>query len=351
MDNTAAVEVPEQMQKIMNPDAQLEGLSFQKGNIMADLAQIASESGASPVIPSPAQPRSTEVPEPQAPVIEAVTPTPEPVKTTEAQQTQVPQKFLDKDGNPDVTKIEKATVAAMTETLAVSEAMKQYREAESAMRKAHNDRQSLAQPASLPQPVQPQQPAIPDISMLTPQAILEELQLQGWKEGDPASQARANAIVMLKMSQIAQNAAYQRARVESQGEVERVRDTMESDMRQKEIQTIRERDPWVFTPDGIKTLTDIRKANGYGTWRQAYIHYLGEKQFEATGPQVNPTPTARTAQPPVAPVEAVSRSVSHAPSIDLADRHSIEAHISKLPADKQMEFLRRQLSSRGVTVK
>lgn len=350
MENTAAVEVPQQMQKIMNPDAQLEGLSFQKGNIMADLAKIAAESGQSPVIPSPAEPRATEAPMPPAPVIEAATPTPEPAKT-EVQPQQVPQKFLDKDGNPDVTKIEKATVAAMTETMAVSEAMKQYREAESAMRKAHSERQALAQPAS-PQPqAQPQAPAIPDISMLTPQAILEELQLQGWKEGDPASQARANAIVMLKMSQIAQNAAYQRARMESQGEVERVRDTVESDQRQKEIQTIRERDPWVFTPDGIKTLTDIRKANGYGTWRQAYIHYLGEKQFEASGPQVNPTPMARTAQPPVAPVEAVSRVVSHSPSIDLTDRHSIEAHISKLPADKQMEFLRRQLTSRGVSVR
>ena len=334
------------MQKIANPDAQLEGLSFQRGDMQSDLAKIAAELGQSQTVPAhiqmPAEPKM----EAPAPVTEPVTQIPEPAPA----DVQVPEKFMGPDGKPDVVKIEKSTVAAMSETLAVAEALKRYNEAEKAMREAQTAKRNLATQPAIPQ-AQPQQPLIPDVAMLTPQSIQEELQIQGWREGDPAAQARAQAIVMLKMSQIAQNAAYQRARMESQAEVEQVRGAVEHEQRQKELQAIRERDPWVFTPEGVQALTEVRKANGYSSWRQAYIHYLGEKQFEASGPQVNPNPMAKAAQPPVAPVEAVSRTVSHAPSVDFSDRRSIEAHLAKMPADKQMEFLRRQMSSRGINLR
>jgi hypothetical protein len=86
-----------------------------------------------------------------------------------------------------------------------------------------------------------------------------------------------------------------------------------------ELKEIVARSPEIMSPKGLEELKRIRAENPeIKSWKKAYVHYLGEKQFNnvAGASPVLPTPKAVTA--PMVPVTAGIRPTTAANGVPVS---------------------------------
>ena len=251
----------------------------------------------------------------------------------EKPEVKVPDKFLTKDGKVDEEKVAKSTLHA-------EEAVKRYLEKEAELRRLTQKVNNLSKTA--PQDPQPQQPTNLGAG-LTADKINEALK----NTNNPGQ-------VLLELSQLTYQAAYQQALLDSRVELDQVRGQVESEQRSRELQAIAQRDPWVFSEEGIKKLFEIRQANPHinaapEPWKAAYKEHLANEVLsQKLGLQVqmpNPTATAAPKAPP-APAGAANR-VTPQPKINLeeiaSDPKRLSAHLDTLSLEQQALFWKKAI--------
>lgn len=301
------------------PEISTDPRDFQK-----EIQKIAEEKGGKLVdgkfVPNP--PDGTQVPEPQA--------APKPEDSTSQPQAgaqpevKVPEKFLGKDGQIDQEKLQKSTVNA-------EEAIKKYLEKERELRKLQNEVHGLEKiPPPQPQP----QPQAQVPGAITPDAINEALR----RTSNPGQ-------VMYELAQLAAEDGYRRALSDFRSEIGSIRDRVESDQRTRELKTIADKDPWVFSVEGIQKLSEIRQAkpwlnNAPEPWKEAYLSYLADKQLGQASQVQMPNPAPTTVKAPATPVGGANRVQAQVPNFsDLAnDKARLNAYLDTLTPEQQKSF-------------
>ena len=306
----------------------------------AQLAAFAKETGQEGFTP-PTETTPTQTPEAKTePVIE-------PTQPIEAVATDVPVKFQTPEGTADLAKVEKSTVNAEA-------AIAKYREKERELRQLQNKVNDLQKQAPTIQQEQMPAPvnyAAPDLGQVTPQQIMEDL-IQNGMSVDAAKQ---QATTLYKLAMIAQDTGYRRASQDLEQRFTVINERVQAESQQKELEAIAQSDPWVFSEDGLKTLSEIRQANPYlnhsdRPWQAAYEKHLANqyKQQRAGGLVKTPTPKAPAAL--VTPVGAAPTPEA-APQIDFANRASYETRLNKMSEDNALDLLAKELSRRGMKIK
>lgn len=337
MENTMTVSQPTETQMSHPvvptvPDVSLDPMDFQK-----ELAKIAAESGQKiengNVVPAiePMQPQAVVQPEPQA--------------TT--QPVQVPQKFQTPDGQVDLQKVQQSTVNAEA-------ALERYRALEVELRQKQNvvhklqeqpPQQSPQRPQTAPQyappPQQPQNPWQTFQPQLTPDVINQALA----KSQNPGQILYETAQIM---ANDAAQRAYSQARMEAAQEYQNLSQRFESKERMTELQGIADRDPWVFSDEGIKALGAIRQSkpwlnNAPEPWLEAYKVYKADQVLSPISQVQTQTPTVGTAKVPPTPVQTANRTNQAPLSSETIARMSqaeINAMLDKMTPAQQQGFYR-----------
>jgi hypothetical protein len=299
-------------------------LSFAPENFADDLAKLAAASGMTletpqadiPLTPpnEPEQPKAQEMtPEPEAPV----------TKTDEAtQKVEVPEKFKAPDGSVDTAKLEKSMVN-------VEQALAQYLEKEKELKRKMNEVKKQENAYITP----PQTPApTPVIPINTEFAKQLEADIQ--KEGA--------GVVLAKLFTAAQESVEERVK----SEIESLKSVNAANATKAQIEAIGKNDPWVYTPEGMATLTQMLEEQPYlwnapDPYKAAYLIYSGQKSVVSKSvPQVlTPTPTAR----PTAPVPSgqAAAPANTTPSLRLETKEDIENHLKKLTPAQQSAFFQK----------
>lgn len=310
--------------------------------LAAEVEAFAKETGQpapqtqTPEAQAPAEPQA------QAETPQAETPAQEPAKV------EVPAKFQAPDGTPDLARVEKSTVnaeAQIAKYLAEEKKLRQLANQVNALRK-----EVIPQASQTIQQIQAPQ-AGPDLNLVTPQQIMEDLVSNGMS----IDMAKQMATTQYKLAMLAKESAYRQAAAESEARYATLNDRIQAEAQQQELKAIAQSDPWVFSEDGLRTLTEIRQANPYlnyseRPWQAAYEKHLAN-QFRAqrAGVEVN-KPTPKTQAELIAPVSVPPRPQA-APQLDFSNRESYEARLGKMGLDKQIEFLAAELNRRGLKVK
>ena len=277
-----------------NPDAEAMALT---GNTAVDLANVAKELGikldANGNI-SEAQPAQTPVATP-APQRAPASVQPQAAQTT-VNNVEVPAKFQNEDGTPNVEKIEKSTKS-------VEEMIAYYKAKE---KEAQQTQNRVNNPAPTQQPQQYQQaPQAQQGFQLTEferQAaidILNDARALGVQMTD--QQAILQARSDIRMSE-AKYAAEQNSIGDLRREIGEQRMTAE-------LKDLMAADPDLLTAEVADRVLAIRAANPrIGSYREAYIQHLGEQAIaQRTGQVKTPTPTGQTVKAPATPVGPVTR--------------------------------------------
>ena len=259
-----------------------------------ELTELVVETPAPPTTPEPTQPKAAEV-------------QPEAAATPEIKAQSVPDKFKTPDGQLDQERL-----------------LKSYSDAEKELKRLQNAQRTPAQDQ-----LAPAQPATPQVQQV-PQTFEAQLEQD--------VKARGIGPVLAQLFYAARESALQGSMQEIQG----LREVHENQIRGEELKAIAARDPWVFTREGLQTLTDIRKTRPWVNgspepWKEAYRSFLADRAMgsNGNGQQVQtPTPKAPTAPP--GSVGAANRTVE--PVLHLDSQEAILAHVATLPPDKEAEF-------------
>jgi len=321
------VDVPAGMQTEVAADkTEASEFSGKPGDIMQDLAVLARERtirNAPPAV----------VPEP----VKAV----EPEQPATAPVTPVPDKFKNPDGTVNEEKVAKSTHSA-------EEALQKYAEIERNLRQKQNEVAALRQPAQ----TQPPANTIPVNVPLSPlahamaQDLINEAAAQGLTL-DPRL-AVAQARVMEKGLDAKHSAEL--------SVTQDIRQRLEDQERRRELEAIKDQDPWVISPEGIETLAKIRESRPHVNasktpWTAAYREFLADQVMSQrlNGTVQNPTPKAVTAKAPPTPVNAAQRVVVKptAPALESMNSDQINAYAASLGPKAEAEFWR----SRGLHFK
>lgn len=300
-----------------NPDAQALALT---GNTAVDLANVAKELG---VTLDAAGNVATEHTDAQ-PV--AVTPTPRapaqpqaaPVKTEAA--ADVPAKFQNADGTPNVEKIEKSTKS-------VEEMLAYYRAKE---REAHQAQNRVNNPApNAPVTVAPQTTQLSPLEYQMAQDLIAEHSAQGINLDQRSAIAQAR--VMARGLE-AKHAAEANMTESLRREVGEQRMTAE-------LKDLMAADQDLLTPEVADRVLAIKQANPQmRSYREAYIQHLGEQAIaQRTGQVKTPTPTGQAAKAPPTPVGPVTRVQR---TVDISNPHSMTTEQLEAEARKMFPGLR-----------
>jgi hypothetical protein len=314
---TVSLEVPTQPIQVP-PPAPIptpQEFSGKPGDLMADLALLDAQQKA--------QQNPVEVSKP----VET-----QPEKTATAPVTEVPDKFKTPEGGIDVAKVEKSTLAA-------EEALKQYLTKEKELRQKQNEVAALRQGTPYQTPTQPvQQPATPltAFELTVAQDLINEAAAVGYQM--PQGQAIAQARVLVKMNEA--------KAAQEQSLTEHLRVKLEDQDRVRELETIAKEDAWVFSPEGVKTLYEIRQSKPWlnqspTPWQAAYESYLAESiRKQRLSGTVTPNPTVQTAKAPPTPVSAAPRvSVQPVgPNIESMSKDQLNAHVAAMTPEQEKAF-------------
>jgi len=281
-----------------------ESLSLTNDTFAEDMAKLAASAQAPATPPTP--PTMPEQPVEQAPV------------TTEATKVEVPEKFKTPDGQIDVAKVEKSYVNA-EETLA------KYLAKEKELKRAMNEvRQKenayLNPPATAPTPI--------PVNTNFAQQLEADVQREGLGP------------VLTKLFTASQEAAYEKARAEIEG----IKSVTAEQTTKAQIEAIGKNDPWVYSEQGLNTLTSILNNQPYlwqanDPYKAAYLFHKGMNVASQTAPQVlTPTPQVRPSAPVPTGLAAVP---SNNPTVRLDSREAIDSHLKKLNPAQQSEFFKK----------
>ena len=173
---------------------------------------------------------------------------------------------------------------------------------------------------------------MPDLASITPQQIEEEIKLNG------------PGVALQKLAYIAQQSAL----IQARAEVAQVNARVEQGQRAEQLKDIGRNDPWVFTPEGMNRLFEIRAQkpwlnNAPNPMEAAYDDYLAqESKKQRLAPQfLTPTPKPPTAKAPPTPAGG-ARQVQ-VPRVDLNDAKSINAYLDKLTPEQQTAWFKKNL--------
>lgn len=277
---------------VQNPDAQAMALT---GNTAVDLANVARELGVTldasgNVAESQPAAQPAAVTPPQEPARPQAAPEqPQVTSDKPAETVEVPQKFQNPDGTPNVDKIDKSTMS-LTERIAKFKALE--REHSQLQNKANN-------PPAAPQPVVPQTNAqLSPLEYQMAQDLLNEAAAQGVALDQRLAIAQAR--VMARGLE-AKHAAERSITEDLRREVNEQRMTAE-------LSDLLEADPSLATPEAANRVIAIKAEQGFKTYREAVVHYFGEQALaQRTGQVRTPTPTGQTAKAPPTPVSPVTR--------------------------------------------
>lgn len=318
-DGVATVSVPDGIAAAPAPSQS--AFTGAPGNFLADLAAIAAESPAQ--TPVPVQP---SVPPVQAQSAQ------EPGQPATAPVTPVPEKFLNPDGTVSQEKIAKSTVNA-------EEAYQKYAEIERQLRQKQNTVAALRQGSPVPA-ASPQVPVSMPMSSLeiqVAQDLINEAAAAGYQM--PQGQAIATAKVQVRLMEAKHSAEVSLT--------EGLRQKLDDQDRRRELETIKDQDPWVLSPEGIAALGKIRESyphvnSSQTPWTAAYDQHLANqvKHQRLTGQVLIPTPAARTVQAPPVPVQAAPRVVvkSQEPNFNGMTSDQISAYAAGLGANGEAAF-------------
>lgn len=296
-----------------NPDAVAMALT---GDTMTDLKNVAAEMGIkldSGLNVVEAQPETKTV----------ATPAPQPVPAQQPQaakaDVEVPAKFQNEDGTPNVEKIGKST-KSVEEMLAYYKTKE--REANQAQNRVNNPPLQALPPT--PQPHVPQ--AGFQLTQFERQAaidILADAQALGIQMTD--SQAILQARADIRMAE-AKHAAELSA-------TEDIRRELNETRMAAELEGLIKHDGTLLTKEVADRVLAIKSEQGFKTYRQAYIFHRGEQDVaQRTGQVQTPIPTGTTAKAPptpVGPVTRVQRTVDTSNPKSLTD-DQLEAEVRKL---------------------
>lgn len=332
----AAVEVPTEVQVgegalVANESGVSDNFSDNWADMGKEMAKIDLEQGgqpqaqAAPQVPEPApvvEPQQPAVTEPVQPPAPASQPAPEATATQEpTKPVAVPDKFKDASGSLDQEKVLKAYNESVKEMFRAQEAEKRAR-------------QAVQAPVVPPVPVQPVQPQPSSLDI----QLAQRLASRGL---DP----QVSNILGPEMAEIGRM-AYEAARAEAEARFEQVHQAQVERQQQDELAAIAKNDPWVFSPEGFNTLTQIRQSLGLNSWRQAYREHLADRalsqmQMQTPSPQV-PTPSPKPPTAPPAPVGGAARGSSTSQPVRLQTRQELEAHLATLTEAQEAQFWKRQ---------
>ena len=275
------------------PDAAAMALT---GNTMQDLQNVAREMGVSldrdgNVVEAPAQPSPVSQPAPVPQHVESAPAQPQAAEQPATQPVQVPQKFQNPDGTPNVEKIVKSTLSA-------DEAIAKYRAKEKELSQIQN---RVNNPP--PQPVQPQPQQGVYLSDLE-RGVASDLMREAAALGSPISegQAVAQARVMARLAE-AKYTAELNATADLRTKVEDYQRTLE-------LKEMLDKDPALLSGEMADALWKVRQDNPWlnnapEPWKAAYHYYRGQ-YGHATQVQT-PTPMGPTVKAPPTPVGPVTR--------------------------------------------
>ncbi len=285
-------------------------LSFANENFAADMAKLEAESKG-PAIETPATPTMPEQPVEQAPV------------TTEATAVEVPEKFKTPEGKIDTAKVEKSLASA-------EDVLAKYLEKEKELKRKMNE----VKKAELG--LTPEQAANMANIQVSPEFAASF-------EKDVQTMGLGAAIIRLNAATVkaAEEAAYSRAIKDIEG----IKEMAANQTSKQQIEAIGKSDPWVYTEEGVNTLTNLLETqpflrNAADPYKAAYVFYRGTSNVASqTAPQVlTPTPQAR----PSAPIPTGQAAVlSNNPVVRLDSREAIEAYLKKLTPAQQSEFFKK----------
>jgi hypothetical protein len=321
METLNMVQVPEQQmgipKGIVGIPAKDPDLSFKNSDFAADMAKLAEKAGQSmtpsvPPLAVPMTPPSVPVQPEKATVIPEATKAPEAVA--------VPEKFQTPDGKIDVQKVEQSTLNAQ-------EALDKYLAKEKELKRKINE--VHAQERGIPTPVQTTQPS--QSPALNPDFA---------KQIEADIQAKGAGVVLAQLF----NAAKEVAKEEIRGDVEQIKSAQADVSTRQQIEAIGKVDPWVYTEEGVGTLTKILNEQPYlwnaaDPYKAAYLIYNGVLNVasRSQGKVLTPNPTVR----PTAPVPSGQASLVTQTPIILNSKQDIDNHLKTLTPAQQEEFFKR----------
>lgn len=319
MEQSMAVSTPNQVNvvdpvKPVIPDISLDPMDFQK-----EIQKIASEQGMKIE-------NGNVVPKQEVPIGQEQS-APEAVSQPQQAETQlkVPEKFQTQNGQIDLEKVQKSAINA-------EEALRRYQEQEAELRRQMNTVRDLkTQVQTQPPQTQMQQaPVVPQqsqVPQLTPEII-----------NDALTKTQNPGRVLLDLLAVRDQAVYHQARTDIMAEIEPVRQRVENAQRKVELEDIYKKDQWVFSEEGIKTLSQIRinkpwLNNAPEPWREAYRDYLADKEMGRTASQAS---TNQPVKAPPTPINGGNRTQTPSPSLaSLAnDPAALNRFLDSLPDEK-----------------
>ena len=289
-------------------------LSFKNEDFAEDMAKLQTAVATPTVTPEAAIPATTTA--------QDTTPVTEQKPAT----SEVPEKFKTPDGKVDESKVEKSLVN-------VEEAIAKYTAKQKELNRLINETKAkenayLRSDVATTQNTAPTTPAPVDQSF--EQMIEADLQKEGTGK------------TLSKLFNAAREAALEQFRTE----ISPLQASIHENQMRGQVEAIGKTDPWVYTPEGIDTLTKILNdkpflANSDNPYRDAYLFYQGARLTASrVDSQVStPTPTAKASAP--APTASAANHTS-APVVRLDSTESIEKFLHKLTPKEQSEFFVKQ---------
>jgi len=300
-------------------------LSFKPEDFAADIEKLRAEANPAsavevkPVItPTQAMPAQTTV-SPQS----AVTPT-EPEAQDPApvpQAVAVPDKFKTPEGTLDKAKLEKSDADADKALLSYLAKEKELKRKMNEVRQAEN---AYLNPGNIT-------PNIPSNATQPNPNLTFEQQL----EAD--AQSKGFGVVAARLFAAAQEAAVEQMRKE----LNPLKQGFEDVATTRQLEAIGKSDPWVYTEEGVNSLTQILEEQPY-LWQapdpyKAAYKFSGRSVIARSNSQVlTPNPTAKATAP--VPSAVAANMTPQAPSIQLNSKEAIDAHMKTLTTAQQEEF-------------
>lgn len=287
-------------------------LSFKVEDFAADMAKLAGNTmqvtPATPDTPITTEAKPSAPTQPQGAV----------VTNEEKAEVVVPEKFKTNDGKVDEEKLNKSLTN-------VEEALHKYLEKEKELKRKMNEVKAKENAYINPQPANAPAPTIPVNS-----DFARKLEEDIAKEGA--------GVVLAKLFTAAQESVEERVK----SDIEAIKAHNSENMTRRQVEAIGKVDPWVYTEEGLNTLSRILAEQPYlmqaeDPYKAAYLFYNGSRNLNRQLPaQVQtPNPTAR----PSAPVPTgQAAQVTVTPVINLNSKEAIDAHLKKLTPDEQSKF-------------
>lgn len=310
---TTIVDMPE---PIVNATDKTD-LSFKAEDFAADIEKLKNTMTVDkPTASAPITPPTTPTqPEPEVKVEAVVT------KQDEATKIEVPEKFKTADGSVDTEKLSKSITN-------VDEALASYLAKEKELKRKMNEVKAKEN-AYINPPID----IAPTPNIPINQSFAQQLEQDIAKDGA--------GVVLAKLFTAAQESVEERVKTE----IEQLKSVNAQNTTKQQIEAIGKTDPWVYTPEGMATLTRVLEEQPYlwqapDPYKAAYMQYNGLKNVASKSvPQVlTPTPTAR----PSAPVPTGQAAVqTSAQVLKLDTKQDVDNYLKKLTPAQQSEFFKK----------